>query len=170
MIPVDQSIVDRERGDCWSACIASILELPLEAVPKFVWHFENPDKALELWLERYGLAHARLVRYIKTTEDDGLFWHATGFNLWNVRNVHCILTGKSPNLPGCYHAVVGHIDHLGAITVAHDPSPSKKGIACAPEYIGLFVAKDPQKLVAARVAELESYRRARLCEEEGSGI
>ena len=33
MKPVDQSIIDKQYGDCMRACIASILELPIEAVP-----------------------------------------------------------------------------------------------------------------------------------------
>ena len=33
MIKVDQEIVDAEDGDCTRACLASILELPIDAIP-----------------------------------------------------------------------------------------------------------------------------------------
>lgn len=36
MKPVMQLVVDKGKGDCWRCCIASILELPAEAVPNFV--------------------------------------------------------------------------------------------------------------------------------------
>lgn len=36
MIPVDQEISDAVNGDCFPACVASVLELPLADVPGFV--------------------------------------------------------------------------------------------------------------------------------------
>ena len=36
MKPVDQTIVAIEDGDCTRACLASILELPIDAVPNFM--------------------------------------------------------------------------------------------------------------------------------------
>lgn len=36
MKPVDQVIVDKGVGDCMRAAIASLLELPLDAVPHFL--------------------------------------------------------------------------------------------------------------------------------------
>lgn len=47
MIPVKQTkrggadVPPEERGDCWSACLASILEVPIEAVP--VPHSDDPE-------------------------------------------------------------------------------------------------------------------------------
>lgn len=47
MIPVKQTkrggpdVPPEDRGDCWSACIASILEVPIEAVP--VPHSDDPE-------------------------------------------------------------------------------------------------------------------------------
>ncbi len=46
MIPVQQTkrggpnVPPDERGDCWSACLASILEVPIEAVP--IPHSDDP--------------------------------------------------------------------------------------------------------------------------------
>lgn len=149
MKPVDQAVVHRVHGDCWSACLASILELPLEAVPKFMWHFDDTDRAAELWLSRFGYSHLRLHRYINSN-DERYFWNATGFNVWHADHTHCIVSGKSPNLEGCFHAVVGYIDYGGVIKIAHDPSPHKRGILGAPYYLGLLVAKDPAGLSKPR--------------------
>lgn len=44
MKPAYQRIVCPERGDCQSAALASVLELPTEAVPPFVVvHDPRPD-------------------------------------------------------------------------------------------------------------------------------
>lgn len=153
MKPVDQAIVHQRNGDCWSACIASILELPLEAVPKFCWHFGGySDRACALFLEQYGYSYLRLHRYIKS-EDEQYFWCSAGFNVWFADDTYCVLSGRSPNIPGGFHAVVGHIGHGGEIKVVHDPSPSKKGILGAPFYLNLFVAKQPHQLKKPRLPD-----------------
>lgn len=145
MKPVDQSIIHHRNGDCWSACMASIMELPLEAVPKFVWHFDDCDKAMELWLSRYGYSYLRLRRRIET-KDESYFWNATGFDVWNSDHTYCIISGRSPNIEGVFHAVVGQIDHGGVIKIAHDPSPHKRGILGAPYYLSFLIAKNPAQL------------------------
>jgi len=123
-----------------------MLELPLDAVPKFTWHFyPETDRAVELWLRQYGYTYARLHRYLQS-DDESYFWNATGFGLWHVDDTYCVLSGRSPNIPGCFHAVVGYIDHGGVIKVAHDPSPFKRGILGAPVYLSLLAAKHPHEL------------------------
>ncbi len=41
MIKVFQRLVDKEKGDCMQAAVASLLELPYEDVPKFIEHKEG---------------------------------------------------------------------------------------------------------------------------------
>lgn len=38
MIPIDQEFVGGGHGDCLRACYASLLELPIDAVPNFIRH------------------------------------------------------------------------------------------------------------------------------------
>jgi hypothetical protein len=62
MIPIYQSIVCPERGDCQSAAIASILELPISEVPPFVarafdeGHLHRWFDYQTAWLRERGLA------------------------------------------------------------------------------------------------------------------
>ena len=49
MIPVMQTEFGIFEGNCWSACIASILELPIEAVPNFCSMSKHGDN---FWLKR----------------------------------------------------------------------------------------------------------------------
>ena len=58
MTPVEQTITQPPYGNCWPACIASLLDLPLQDVPQFFhgateechWWDQWQD-----WLARFGL-------------------------------------------------------------------------------------------------------------------
>lgn len=115
MKPVDQSIfVNDPRGipgDCLRAAVASLYELPLDAVPHFALYDRWMD-ALNAWLKP-RVAFARIVHNDRGFE--GTRWPD-----------HPLLAfGMSPR--GVEHAVVW-LD--GA--VAHDPHPSRGGFVGAP--------------------------------------
>jgi len=103
MRPVDQTTFGGE-GNCVSACIASILEAPIEEVPFF---FGPPDVGwlrAHTWLWRRGLH----LLQVDTRAD----WIVCGY---------MVLEGPSPR--GLGHAVVGY---AGVMT--HDPHPSRGGL------------------------------------------
>lgn len=50
MKPVHQTNFQRGTGNCFAACLASILEMPLEEVPNFC--HEGSDADGSTWLER----------------------------------------------------------------------------------------------------------------------
>jgi hypothetical protein len=114
VIPADQTRFGSAEGNCFSACVASILEIPLEDVPQFMvgdW-WAN----FTAWCEPRGI----IPKY----------WPARGWcDLDPVRvflgvpTGYAIMSGESPRHPGVLHAVVA-LD--GAI--AHDPHPSRAGI------------------------------------------
>ena len=109
MIPVDQSDFDHAHGDCLTACVASILELPLYAVPRFI---DAPDSyaALQTWLGCYGLTAV----YTPVDQPE----------------VH-VLIGRSPR--GAHnHAVVGY-----GRQVIHDPHPHRTGLADVRETLAI---------------------------------
>lgn len=59
MKPIYQTIVDIKSGDCIRACVASILELPIDAVPNFIrfstsWHNVLKYFLLSLGYDWYG--------------------------------------------------------------------------------------------------------------------
>lgn len=92
MIPVEQrflAIFDEhgdnvQRGDCLSACIAALFELPIDDVPFFV-DMENWWGEYNNWLVDRGLQLAQ-VRIVPDEDDqtrlaggpiDGIYWIAT---------------------------------------------------------------------------------------------
>lgn len=132
---VFQQIIDRNKGDCFSACLASILELKIEEVPKFMWHFKNYEKdAVNLWLATmgYGLLRVRWPEEITTGKD--IPFHA-------VRMLYCIGSGKSPR-GNWNHAIVGCLEAY-TFKMIHDPHPSGLGIVGQPTSYNFLVPIDP---------------------------
>lgn len=108
MKPVDQTTFGVPGGNCFSACVASLLELEVEEVPYFMgepdWFF-----AFNRWLRPRGL-------YAMNFEG-----HPERFQGFVPDDARCILGGRSPRGP---HAVVGT---MSGVTL-HDPHPSRDGL------------------------------------------
>lgn len=107
-----------ERGNCFSACIASLLELTIEEVPTFVLE-EDWHAAAQTWLGARG--------YWMLT----LPWHGHGdwYNavLYPFAGYH-LLGGQSPR--GEFgHSVVAH-----AGRIVHDPHPEGGEPALRPSH------------------------------------
>lgn len=100
MKPVEQQVVDQDVGDCFSACIASILELPLERVPVI-----HGDGAWDRWMDWFHAANLALILLDKSPPPPG----------YSIRSI------LSYNYEARTHAVVAF---NGA--VVHDPSPSRR--------------------------------------------
>ena len=115
MRPVDQTILDSNRGNCFTACIASILELPLNAVPHFVLFGDEWWDAFLAWLAELGLSAS-----IYPTSDDA--YVPPG---WTIAG------GPSKRFAGRMHACVA-LDGI----VVHDPHPSRDGL---PEGIAHYI-------------------------------
>ena len=110
MIPVNQTIISVEDGDCTRACLASILDLPIDAVPNFM---------------RFGAGWFKI------------FWallRALDYEYYGTGWVNCHILSKSPNINGYViasvpsktfrdtgHSVVMNLKGL----VVHDPNPNK---------------------------------------------
>jgi len=120
MMPVDMTLFGVRRypfapGNCLSACVASILEMPIEEVPLFVDRHDPSVIAqdagllwasrLNKWLARFGLQ----AKFFEPGDPE-------------IAPDYHILYGYS--VLGNEHAVVGH-----AGRVIHDPHPSRTGLA-----------------------------------------
>jgi len=116
MIPVNQTIVSVVDGDCARASLASILELPIDAVPNFI---------------RFGQGWFRIFSHFLMSLD--YEFYGTGFVKSKDRPKGDILS-KSPNVngyviasvpsktfPDSGHSVVINLKGL----VVHDPNPNK---------------------------------------------
>lgn len=126
MIPIHQTKFGNLQGNCFAACIASILEIPIEDVPNFCvdypedWFF----RASDFVRDRYGYVFV-------------MFLHNNSIGDTVSRMGYSIVGGKSPR--GDFgHSVVYYSDRL-----AHDPHPSGDGIIGDPTDYILFVAINP---------------------------
>lgn len=116
MIPIDQNIFYAEdqdgnvieKGNCRTACVASILEIPLAEVPYFV-AFPDWEKEQARFLAERGL-HAKWSYGYGHSKPEG----------------YSIAVGISPRSrkdKPLYHAVVA-LDG----EIVHDPHPDRAGI------------------------------------------
>lgn len=112
MIPVDQTKFGERAGNCFAACIASILGLSLSRLPNFcAWPESEWWERTNAWLaEHHG------VRALMVVADS---FGAKG--LGELSDVYHIKSGDGPR--GLKHSVVG----LGE-EVVHDPHPSRSGL------------------------------------------
>jgi hypothetical protein len=116
MIPVYQTIVSEKDGDCTRACLASILDLPIDAVPHFM---------------RFGAGWFRIFSHFLMSLD--YFFYGTGWIksedrphghiLSESENIggYVIASVPSRTFPGIGHSVVMDLKGL----VVHDPNPNK---------------------------------------------
>lgn len=144
MIKVYQKIIDADKGDCLSACTASLFELPLEEVPNFFYPYgeEIEDYEKRFW--------QRFIRFIKTKLDIPYFmsWanpNAPEYVSAKTNNFDCkfdslkeqegigglfLASVYSPKYwkKGQTHAVIIDKD----FNIVHDPNPNYKDIKYYP--------------------------------------
>lgn len=121
MKPVTQTEVG-SRGNCLSACVASLLEIPIEWVPNFTSEPHEPPGLqpirLNQWLNQIGIEAIYCMTDIMSPEHsdpDGYY----------------IMTGFSPR--GRPHVVIG-----SGKEIAHDPHPDRSGLVYADGFILLL--------------------------------
>lgn len=143
MKPIMQTITTVPGGDCFRACVASILEMPIVVVPHFC------DTSEANWL-------AGLLRWLKP---QGLYpvyvtpWERVQKDLGSPIAGHCILGVRtdpptSAKHPEWLHAVVGEAvinpDNTVNFTVVHDPNPKRRKIAAFTDVLWIVRNAEPQ--------------------------
>jgi hypothetical protein len=111
-----------------SACLASILELPIEAVPNFCESGSDDSdywNACRAWLRQFGLG------IITLTFTDAAQWRQLRLDGYHI------VSGPSPRLEGMHHATVWHKGKM-----VHDPHPDQTGIV-KPEALDMLYLLDP---------------------------
>lgn len=114
MKPVFQRIYSTTDGDCFAACIASILELPIEDVPNFV-DGTDPDwwQTATCWL----FARGYLGVWLQNPDLKPLGYHIAGCDRQQTEHgeighnvvtkdgipVHCPTHGDKPRIPDRIH-------------------------------------------------------------------
>ena len=109
---VDQTVMDSEKGNCFSACVASIIETTIADVPFFMDPGEWYDR-FSKWLKGRGF-------YPLCFDFDG--WEKSEVKRFRSELGPHILSGKSPRGEH-QHSVVA-----SGLEVVHDPHPSRDGI------------------------------------------
>lgn len=116
-------------GNCFPACIASILHMPLKEVPHFYQLYQG-NSSEDIWW--------KIVEWLQIRDISIIAWDWDGFSK-NIRRIYkgsvCILTGKSPRFPDNYHAVVGYIDDQLNHHIIHDPHPDGTGFIGEPTMV-----------------------------------
>ena len=113
MTPVQQQFLHDDAagvvGDCFRACVASILDLPIEAVP----HFALLGHRWSLVAEVYLAALKRDFDWVPPAA------YAGGL---------VVASGQSPRCPDIRHAVIWRDGQM-----IHDPHPDGTGIVGEPD-------------------------------------
>lgn len=127
MKPVDQRFLTHPEGDCFAACLASILELPLGDVPNFkgdYWRVEFNE-----WLLPRGLAiyTVNLPEGVEIAAPNAKRYFMPGYT---------VLAAQSPRFD-CLHAVVCFNGEI-----VHDPHPMREQGVGAWEEVDLLVTLD----------------------------
>ena len=121
MIPIEQTILTPPDGNCFAACVASILEVPLAEVPSVPEPAWWP--ALEAWLAPRGLA---VLHFAVRPED---IYRPPGY---------AILHADAPRDPEVKHAVVVRDGEI-----VWNPHPMRHLGVGAHRGFTVFVALDP---------------------------
>lgn len=116
MTPVDQRVFahsESDAGDCLSACLATVLDVPLDEVPVFVAE-QDWFGSLTSWLDGRGFA----LVFLQFSAGSWPWIPPSGLPL--------VVGGPSPR--GAFgHAVVAEWGDDG-MRVVHDPHPSRAGL------------------------------------------
>lgn len=126
MKPVKQLIHNGEpNGDCFRACVASILERPVESIPNYTVQSQNDEEFWALnnkWAKMFGYQYVTI--YLKESDR-----HI-------IKDILCIAAAKSPRREDQYHAV------LWLNKMIFDPHPSNDFLAVEPTEFTLLVPFD----------------------------
>lgn len=139
MTPVLQDNLEDHRGNCLAACVASVLDIPLEQVPNFRLDADKRDMfdTLVDWLKE---EHGKNIVGLRFYRGDGPLEENTVDRIINSafvngRQHYVILNGLSPRRTASgekkYHSVVARSSGWG-FEVVHDPHPDGTGLEGEP--------------------------------------
>lgn len=143
MKPVKQTIFGERTGNCFAACIASILEVPLDTVPNFCATSVTPEGQDWLMAANQWLAGKGLALLDVDIQPDGSLGRINALS----DGAYCIISGKSPR--GEFsHATVGRyrLDNKSVthwLDFVHDPHPSNEFLAGPATQLTFFVSLNP---------------------------
>lgn len=122
MKPVFQTRLGN-KGNCFEACIASILELELKEVPDLLAYEESGEwvDKLNTWLSKFGLCYIEVIM-----DDIPLFF--------KNKSCYYIYIGKTTRNDNIHHAAVGYNGNI-----VHDPIEGGSNFLHTNIKLGFFV-------------------------------
>ena len=127
MLPVKQTRL-KENGNCFEACIASLLNLKLEGVPDLLAYDQGPwMEKLNEWLNiKYNLVYMEV--HMPSNEVENFFLN---------KDFYHVIIGNTTRSPEIKHAVIGRKGKM-----VYDPHPSNIGVIKSDIlYIGILVSR-----------------------------
>lgn len=150
-------------GNCYPACLASLLELPLDRVP----HFYGEMTPIEVETRSFDLVNRRVVEWLKTRGYRilGFDWPMNGASHRYLSGALAIFSGKSPR-GNFTHAVIGRIgEESGDWSPVFDPrrtSGEPEFLASDPFMVEvLFTTPGDAGILGETVVEMTQRRTAK---------
>ncbi len=143
MKPINQSIID---GDCFRACIASILEVELDKIPNFMAAALDGPDFFETYTNRWLETQPFMLIDLIVNDDEEMRETVER----TLRGCYVIATGKSPRGTDDkhMHAVVWKDGKM-----VHDPCPGGLGIEGKPSVYTIFVYR-----ATSQIPKVEKWR------------
>lgn len=141
MIPVYQTrflskTLQEPPGNCFQACVASIMETTLEEIPDEIVYWKPGLHHVETWYKHYN----DISNWLKERNLAMLEVRNIGIQT-QFEDCYNIICGPSPRDSSKYHAVVGF-----GIDIVHDPHPDNTGLLkTKPWTYTFFIKIDPSK-------------------------
>lgn len=129
MKPVDQTIFPTEGphspiGNCFQACVASLLELELDKVPHFMLTPDDWYSPFVSWLQDRGLFCVEFKAQVPEAY------------VVMMDGTWAILTGRSPRGGDLLHSVIGKWNEKeSSFDLVHDPYPGRKFFGSRPDGV-----------------------------------
>jgi len=127
--PIPNAVRQTGPTNCFQACVATVLDIPIDDVPEACDGAKWDWDAFQDWLALRGLQAIEIG-------------FGNGGTIYPVRHpVLCIVTGQSPReCTTGRHAVVGELTGLEGFRLLHDPHPSDLWIDGEPTHAVFFVS------------------------------
>ena len=128
MRKVYQTIIDKDKGNCMQAAVASLMDLDLDRVPDFISFGENWYKVWDDFWNDMGYTNA-LIQIHKGRHDTKLLKRVAKFD--GGINGYFYAVVPSQTYLDKTHAVVVDSD----LNIVHDPNPNGKALLLKPEDV-----------------------------------
>jgi len=131
---------DQQRGNCLTAVVASLLNLPIEAVPNFVQEDVDSGGEKDWWVSCWTFIHeqdAHMVLLRDHTQP------ASPFPLPEPGEVYTV-SGPSPRDARVHHVVLFRDGEM-----VHDPHPDRTGLLSFADDYRWTIRPGPNKILPA---------------------